>query len=52
MEPRLRGSEGNAHGCGRIRQRQAQVVVKDDERSVLLIEPADAALDLIPVGNR
>ena len=37
--------------CRGVRQRQAQVVVKDDDRAVLGIEAAHAALDLIPVGR-
>ena len=51
VEPRLRGPQRDAHGCGGVRQRQAQVVVKDDDGAVLGIEVADATLELIPVGG-
>ena len=39
-----------SEGCGGVRQRQAQVVVKDDDRAVLGIEVAYATLQVIPVG--
>ena len=52
MEPRLRGPQRDAHGRRGVGQRQSQVVVKDDDRAVLGIEAADAALDLISVGGR
>ena len=51
MEPRLRGAQRDTHRRGGVRQRQAKVVVKDDDGALLRVEAADAALDLVPVGR-
>ena len=52
MEPRLRGSHRDPERRGGVGKRQAQVVVEDDDRSMLGIEAADAALEVITIGRR
>jgi hypothetical protein len=51
MEAGLRSPQRDTHRRGGIRERQAKVVVKNDDRAVFGIEVADAALDQIPVGR-
>ena len=52
VEARFRRSERDAERDGDLRQRQVEVVMQDDERPRLRLEPAEAALELVAVGHR
>ena len=51
MEARFRGPQRDPHRCGGVRERQAEVVVKDDHGAVFRLEMADATLDQVAVGR-
>jgi hypothetical protein len=51
MEARFRGPKRDPHGCGGVRQWQAEVVMKDEHCSLIGLEVADATFDQIPVGR-
>ena len=51
MEPRLRGAQGDPKRRGSVRQRQAQVVVQDDDGAVLGFQVAHPALQVVPIGG-
>jgi hypothetical protein len=51
METRFRGSQRDPHRRGGIRQRQAEVVVKDDDGALIRVEVTDATFDLISIGR-
>ena len=51
MEPRLRGPQRDPQRAGNFRQRQVEVVVKDDEGACLRLEAAETALELVTVGH-
>ena len=51
MEARLGGAQRNPEDLGDLRQRQVEVVMKDDKRSLLRIEASKASIELIAVGN-
>ena len=50
-EPRLRGALRDADGARRLAERQAVVVVEDDERPLLRVEPAECPLQRVAVGE-
>jgi len=52
METRLHRSDWNAEELGCLGQRIAQVVVEDDDGTRLRFEPAEAALDLVAIGQQ
>jgi len=52
METRLHRSDWNAEELGCLGQRIAQVVVEDDDGTLLRFEPAEAALDLVAIGQQ
>lgn len=51
MEARFRRSERDSQREGDLRQRQVEVVVKDDEGPRLRLKAAEAAFELVAVGQ-
>ena len=51
MESRLGRAEWDAERRGSLRQGQPEVVVQDDDRSMLRAEPGERPVDLVAVGD-
>ena len=51
MEARFRRSERDSERDGDLRQRQVEIVVKDDESPRLRLQAAEAAFELVAVGH-
>ena len=51
MEARFRRSERDSERDGDLRQRQVEIVVKDDEGPRLRLEATEAAFELVAVGH-
>jgi hypothetical protein len=51
MEARLGRPERDPEDSGDLRQRQVEIVMEDDERSLLRIEASEASIKLIAVAN-
>ena len=52
MEARLRRSDRDSERRGDIWNGQVEVVVEDDDRAHLRIEPDEAAFELVAIGDR
>ena len=51
MQARFRRSERDPERDGDLRQRQVEIVVKDDEGPRLRLEPAEAAFELVAIDH-